>query len=66
MSAPTRVTHDQSSVTLQWQDPVSDGASPVLRFVLYSKADYESSYKEVYSGMTLSFKVTGLRTGFYH
>lgn len=66
MSAPTEVTHDQTSITLQWTAPVSNGASPVTKYVLFAKADYESSFKEVYAGMTLSYKVPGLRTGFFH
>ena len=66
MTAPKEVTHDQTSITLQWMAPDSDGSSPITAYVLYAKADYESSFKEVYIGMTLSHKVVGLRTGFYH
>ncbi len=66
MAAPNEVTHDKSSITMKWTNPNSNGASPVLKFILYSKADYESSFTEVYSGMTLSHKVPGLRTGFYY
>ena len=60
MTAPTRVTHDLTSVTLQWTHPASDGASPVLAYVIYHKADYEATYHEVYTGMTLSMRITGL------
>jgi hypothetical protein len=66
MTAPEEVTHDQTSITLKWIAPQSDGASPVTKYILYAKVDYESSYQEVYSGMTLSHKVPGLRTGFYY
>jgi hypothetical protein len=66
MAQPTEVTHDQTSITLVWTAPSSDGASPVTKYVLYAKADYEPSYVEVYAGMTLSHRVLGLRTGFYH
>jgi hypothetical protein len=30
------------------------------------KADYETSYSEVYAGMSLSFNTTNLRPGFYY
>jgi hypothetical protein len=66
MAAPTEVTHDLTSITLQWSPPDYDGCSSVIKYVLYWKVDYEASYVEVYSGLTLSHKVTGLRTGFFH
>lgn len=44
MAAPTRVTHSQTSITLQWAIPTSDGDSEVYRYDLYAKADFESSY----------------------
>jgi hypothetical protein len=40
MTAPEEVTHDQTSVTLKWIAPTSDGASPVLKYIIYHKADY--------------------------
>jgi hypothetical protein len=48
MAAPTEVTHDLTSVTLQWNYPVSNGASPVTSFILYHKADYETSYQKIF------------------
>jgi hypothetical protein len=66
MQAPLEVDHTQTSVTLKWVAPVSDGASPVTKYIVYHKADYMTSYSEVYAGMTESHQVTGLRTGFSH
>jgi hypothetical protein len=66
MTAPTEVTHTLTSVTLQWVAPASDGAADVVKYRLYHKADYMSSYTLAYEGMTLSHRVDGLRTGFYH
>jgi hypothetical protein len=40
MTAPTEVTHDLTTITLQWIAPTSDGASDVLAYVVYHKADY--------------------------
>lgn len=57
MAAPTRVTHDLNSVTLQWTAPTSDGASEVTRYLLYVKADYESTYKLAFTGLALSYRV---------
>lgn len=53
IAAPTRVTHTQTSVTMQWTVPDSDGDSEVLRYDLLAKADFESSFSLVYSGMAL-------------
>ena len=60
------MTHDQTSVTVQWIAPTSDGDSDITSYVLYAKADFESSFTQVYSGMTLSQKVSNLKTGFFY
>lgn len=66
MVAPVELTHDKTSVILKWMSPIFDGASPITSYVLYAKAEYESTFTEVYSGMTLFHNVTGLVTGFFH
>ncbi len=66
MTAPVQVTYDKNSVTVSWNAPQSTGSSPILRYNLFSKADYESSFTQVYTGLTLSYKVQGLETGFYY
>jgi hypothetical protein len=66
MLAPVELTHDKSSVVLQWAAPASDGASPITSYVLYAKADFESQYVEVFAGMKLFHNVTNLATGFYY
>jgi fibronectin type 3 domain-containing protein len=64
MAAPTEVTHDTTSITLQWVAPSYDGGLPISAYRIYYKADYESAYTEVYSGLTFSYHVTQLRPGF--
>jgi len=64
MAAPTRVTHDLTSITLQWTAPTADGDSDVTQYILYSKADFETTYSQVYKGMALTYKVSSLKTGF--
>ena len=53
MDAPTRVTHTQTSITMAWQVPDTDGDSEVFRYDLFGKADYESVFTQVYAGMAL-------------
>jgi len=66
MHAPVEVTHDLTSVTLKWEHPDSDGSSDVTNYIVFHRADYDSAYREVFSSMTKSAKIEGLRTGFYH
>ena len=62
--APTRVTHTQASITLQWAPPASDGDSEITKYVLYAKADFETSYSPIYAGLSLQYQATSLLTGF--
>ena len=64
LSAPTFVTKSKNSITVTWNTPTSDGDSEILKYILYIKAEYESSYTEIYSGLSTSYKATLLRTGF--
>lgn len=64
MTAPTYVTKTLSSITVQWLAPTDNGDSEVQRYVLYIKAEYESKYKEVYSGKSRSYTTNQLETGF--
>ena len=66
MDAPTRVTHTQTSITLAWSVPDTDGDSEVIRYDLYGKADYESVYSQVFSGMALQTEIKDLLPGFYY
>lgn len=66
LAAPVEVTHDTSSVTLQWAAPAYDGSTPVTHYVLYWRLEYAAVYTEVYRGTALSYKVANLPTGFYH
>jgi titin len=62
--APTRVTHTQTSITLQWAPPASDGDSEITSYILYAKADFETSYSQIYAGLSLQYQATNLLTGF--
>lgn len=64
LDAPTEVTHDTSSVTLQWVEPSYDGGLLVTAYKLFFKAEYETVYTEVFTGLTLSHRVSNLRAGF--
>lgn len=64
LAAPTLVTKTQTSLTVQWYAPASDGDSEVERYILFIKAEYENSYKEIYSGKSLSYTADQLATGF--
>ena len=66
LASPTRVTHSQTSITVQWATPASDGDSEVLRYDLYAKADFESAFTQAYSGMALQANIDDLLTGFYY
>ena len=57
MTAPTRVTHDLNSITVQWVAPTDDGKSEVTRYLLYAKPDYQASYTVVFAGLALSYRV---------
>ncbi len=62
--APTFVTKTKTSLTVQWYYPASNGASEILRYILFIKAEYESQYREIYSGKSLSYTAEQLITGF--
>ena len=66
MSAPTFVANTETSITVQWTTPTSDGDSSVIKYVLYMKAEYSSSYTEIYNGPSTSYTATLLATGFYY
>ncbi len=62
--APTLVTRTLTSLTVQWYPPASDGDSEVERYILLMKAEFESQYRQVYSGKSLSYTAAYLQTGF--
>ena len=65
MLAPTRVTHTQTSITMQWAEPsISDGSSEVIRYDLEIKADYEASFTRVFAGVALQATAEDLLPGF--
>ena len=56
-SAPTLVTKGQDSITVEWLAPTHDGGSPITKYILYVRAEHDSSYQQVYSGIALSFRL---------
>jgi hypothetical protein len=45
-------------VSVEWALPASDGDADVEYYTLLMKAEYEASYKEIYSGLSRSYKAT--------
>lgn len=66
LSAPTHLQTTMNSLTVTWVAPTSDGDSPVEKYALFIKAEYESMYREIYRGLTNQYKATLLPTGFYY
>ena len=66
LAAPTLVNNGKTYITVTWLPPTSDGDSEVIKYSLSIKADYQSSYSEIYSGLSNSYKATLLRTGFFY
>jgi fibronectin type 3 domain-containing protein len=64
LTAPTLVSKTLNSLTVQWAAPTSDGDSEIERYILYIKAEFESTYHEIYRGKSTSYKATLLTTGF--
>lgn len=64
LPAPTLVTKTKTSLTVQWYYPAFNGASEIKRYILWVKADFESLYREIYSGKSMSYTADQLVTGF--
>ena len=64
MTAPTLASTTLTSLTVQQLPPTLDGDSEVTRYILYTKAEYENTYSQVYAGQSLSYQVQLLSTGF--
>lgn len=64
MTAPTEVASTQTTISVQWAAPTSDGDDSVQYYTLLMKASYETTYSEIYSGLSRSYKATLLTTGF--
>jgi hypothetical protein len=50
MTPPIEVTHDLSSITVEWNPPTADGDSDVIKYILYAKAEYQTTYSQIYVG----------------
>lgn len=66
LTPPTLVTNTETSITVEWAAPALTGDSEISRYILYMKADYESAYSEIYSGLSTSYIATLLQPGFYY
>ena len=64
MASPVEVTHDLSSITVEWNPPTADGDSDVTKYILYVKAEYQTSYSQIYVGLALRYRATLLLPGF--
>ena len=57
---------------MKWAAPPSDSGSPISKYLLYVRAEYDASYHQVYSGISLSFRLSAqqfpavLKTGFHY
>ena len=71
-SAPALVDKGKDFITVKWPAPADDGGSTVTRYILYVRAEYDTSYHQVYAGLSLSFHFSSeqfpalLRTGFQY
>jgi hypothetical protein len=69
-TAPTLVAQGKDFITVEWPSPSFDGGTPVTKYVLYVKAEYDSAYQQVYAGIVQSFRLSAsqfpaiLRPGF--
>lgn len=69
-AAPVLVDKGKDFIIVNWTAPASDGGAIIERYVLYARADYDSTYHQVYSGIAFTFKTTSkqfpslLRAGF--
>ena len=64
MTAPTLVAKTLNSISVQWLPPTSDGDAVIDRYILYIKAEFETTYHEIYSGRSTTYTATLLSTGF--
>jgi hypothetical protein len=70
--APALVGKGTDFITVDWVAPAWNGGTEITKYILYIKADYETSYQQVYAGISLEFKITALQfpsilhEGFYY
>ena len=43
-SAPTLVNQGTDFITMEWLSPSFDGGTPVIKYALYVKAEYDSAF----------------------
>jgi hypothetical protein len=71
-AAPTLVVGGKDFITVEWRAPASDGGATVTRYILYVRAEFESVYQQVYTGIALTFRLSAeqfpalLRAGFQY
>lgn len=71
-AAPALVSKGKDFITVDWVAPGWDGGADITRYILLIKAEDETSYKQVYAGISLEFRISAqqfpaiLREGFYY
>ena len=71
-SAPALVSKGKDYIAVDWVAPVWDGGAGLTRYILLIKAEYDTSYRQIYAGIALEFRIsarqfpTVLREGFYY
>jgi hypothetical protein len=58
------VANTLTSLTVSWTAPTSNGNSDINKYILFIKAEYDSNYKEIYSGLSTIYTASLLQTGF--
>jgi hypothetical protein len=57
-AAPALVARGKDFIAVEWASPGSAGGSPISKYLLYARAEYEATYSQVYAGIALAFRLS--------